>query len=146
MELNEILVNKLIELNYKISFAEINNDIFTEYKETNKLFNITGKDEKPHFSGHILYKTSFEAKKGKYILDLGYVGEIAEVTLNGKNIGSRVIPPYTFDISDAVKDGENELLIEVTNTNVFLLRDRFSAYMRIEPSGLLGPVKLLSKE
>ena len=79
----------------------------------------------------------------KYLLDLGYVGEIAEVTLNGKNIGSRVIPPYTFDISEAVRDGENELLIEVTNTNVFLLRDRLSAYMRIEPSGLLGPVKLI---
>ena len=71
------------------------------------------------------------------------MGEIAEVTLNGKNIGSRVIPPYTFDISKAVKDGENELLIEVTTTTVFLLRDRFSAYMRIEPSGLLGPVKLI---
>ena len=139
----EVKAEKELSLNYKISYAKINDDAFTDYKETDKLFNITGKDEMPRFSGHILYKTIFEAKKGNYLLDLGYVGEVAKVTLNGKDLGSKVIPPYTFDIKEAVRDGENELLIEVTNTNVFLLRDRFSAYMRIEPSGLLGPVKLI---
>ena len=134
-----------LSLNYKISLAEINSENFEFYKETDKLFNITGRGEKTHFSGHILYDTVFNAKKGKYILDLGYVGEIAEVTLNGKNLGARVIPPYSFDISEALKEGENHLLIKVTNSNVFKERDMISSFMRIEPSGLLGPVKLKEK-
>ncbi len=141
-EMPEAKREEKLSLNYRISLAEINEDKFIDYAKTEKLFNITGRNEKPRFSGHILYKTSFSAKKGKYLLDLGYVGEIAEITLNGKNLGSRIMPPYTFDISEAVIDGENELLVEVTNTNVFLLRDNLSSFMRIEPSGLLGPVTL----
>ena len=42
-------------------------------------------------------------------------------------------------------DGENELIIEVTNTLVYQQHDGLSAYVAIGPSGLCGPVTLLKK-
>ena len=78
----------------------------------------------------------------KYILDLGYVGETAEVSLNGENIGIKIAPPYRFDISEYVKDGTNELCITVTNHLGFEVRDKFSRFLKFEPSGLIGPVKI----
>ena len=138
----ESISEEELKLNYRISLAEFNSEEYVPYKETDKLFNITGRGEKTRFSGHIKYETSFTAEEGRYLLDLGEVGEIAEVKLNGIDVGVKVIPPYNFDISKAVKQGENTLEIIVTNSNVFALRDRFSIYMRIEPSGLLGPVKI----
>ena len=137
---------KMLSLSWKVSLAEQGNEKFKFYKETDKLFNVTGRNELPEFSGHIKYEANFFAEKGSYVLDLGYVGEIAEINVNGKNLGSRVYPPYAFDISEALINGDNKLEITVTNSNVFALKDQFSGYIRIEPSGLLGPLKLVQYE
>ena len=131
---------------WKISTAEPGNEEFKPYKNTKSLFNITGRSELPDFSGHIKYEASFSCEKGKVMLDLGYVGEIAEVKLNGKDAGAKTFPPYVFDISDYIENGENKIEITVTNSNVFDLKDQFSGYIRIEPSGMLGPVKLKKYE
>jgi hypothetical protein len=48
-------------------------------------------------------------------LDLGKVGDIAEVKVNGKAAGITWAPPYRVDISDAVKAGANRLEVAVTN-------------------------------
>lgn len=133
---------KELAASYRISLKAYDEASFAPYIETEKLFNITGKDEKPRFSGHMLYETEISCEGDEKVLDLGAVGETAKVTLNGVDLGAKIISPYSFDISSAVKKGENALKIEVTNTNVFALRDMFSQYLRIEPSGLLGPVKL----
>ena len=42
-------------------------------------------------------------RDGKYILDLGAVGEVAKLKVNGASVGVRVIPPYAFDITDYIK-------------------------------------------
>ena len=76
-------------------------------------------------------------------LDLGEVGETAEVTLNGQRVGVKIVPPYTFDISEFVRDGRNELTIDVTNTLVYRMHDRLSVYHAMAASGLIGPVRLL---
>lgn len=136
----------MLSLSWKVSLAEQGSEKFKFYKETDKLFNVTGRNELPEFSGHIKYEANFFAEKGSYVLDLGYVGEIAEINVNGKNLGSRVYPPYAFDISEALINGDNKLEITVTNSNVFALKDQFSGYIRIEPSGLLGPLKLVQYE
>ena len=46
-----------------------------------------------YYSGHAIYRTKFQAKKGKRILDLGKVAIMAEVTLNGKPLGTLWKPP-----------------------------------------------------
>ena len=114
---------------------------FKPYKTTRILANMTGRSDLPYFSGNMKYKTVFNSDNCEFnILDLGYVGETAEVTLNGTNIGVRLFPPYEFDMSGVLKQGENELEILVTNSYGYHMRDVFSKWMMFEPSGLIGPV------
>ena len=116
---------------------------YRHYKTTAELENITGPDALHSFSGNIRYTASVKLERKKeMILDLGEVGSTAEVSLNGKSVGVRVYPPYRFDISDAVIDGDNSLEIIVTNTCVFAERDNFSRYLPIRASGIMGPISL----
>jgi len=134
---------------FRISTAERNWEEFHFYKETDKLFNLTGAKELPRFSGHIRYEGEFNWDKTehvKYLLDLGQVGEIAELYLNGVNVGKKLFPPYRFEISEALKQGTNHLMVEVTNHNGYAVRDDFSRFMMFEPSGLLGPIVISGRE
>ncbi|HUZ46234.1 MAG TPA: glycosyl hydrolase [Terriglobia bacterium] len=74
-----------------------------------------------HFSGTGRYALDFDVP-GRYVgadletlLDLGTVGNVAEVTLNGKPVGVAWIKPYRLDITQALKSGSNHLEILVTN-------------------------------
>jgi len=70
-----------------------------------------------HFSGTATYVKDFEysAAGRQVFLDLGTVNVIAEVTLNGKNLGILWKPPFKVEITDAIKAGSNHLEIEITN-------------------------------
>jgi len=48
-------------------------------------------------------------------LDLGRVQVIAEVRLNGKDLGILWKAPFRIDVTDAAKPGDNELEVRVTN-------------------------------
>ena len=116
---------------------------FQFYKTTDTLFNVTGRDALPRFSGNMQYRTKFSLEEeGAYSLNLGYVGEAVTVYVNGQAAGEAILPPYDFDISALVHQGENTLCVTVSNTNVFDRRDGFSKYLLLEPSGLLGPLTL----
>ena len=78
----------------------------------------------------------------RLLLDLGCVGETAQVFLNGVDCGVRIQAPYCFDISRAVQVGENRLTVQVTNNRGYLERDMFSRFLPLAPVGLLGPVTL----
>ena len=134
-----------LNISFDISIAKENDKDFRYYKTTDKLSSLTGKDGLPHFSGHAKYKGSFSVKKESgYVLDLGNVGEIAELDINGKALGVKLIPPYVFDISSAVRPGSNEITVTTTSHSGYEKRDGFSRYMLFEPSGLLGPITLKS--
>jgi hypothetical protein len=78
-------------------------------------------DEIKHFSGTATYATRFtldadRVATGKRVsLDLGDVQVMAQVKLNGKELGLLWKPPYRVDVTDAVRAGENELEGRVTN-------------------------------
>ena len=114
---------------------------YRTYKTVSELRSISAPDEMPGFTGNMRYtaKVQLDPEKHK-MLDLGAVGQTAEVRLNGKYVGTRLFAPYRFDISEYVKAGENLLEITVANTCVYEQSDKFSRYMLIKPSGLLGPV------
>jgi phage pi2 protein 07 len=141
-----------------------------------------------YFSGTAVYKKVFSLpqnlyrKDKRYILNLGDVKVIAEVMLNGRNLGTLWKAPYEVDATEAIRPGENELLLKVTNLWVnrmigdeflpedskrnpdgtlerwpdWLLAGKKSPTGRftfttwrlwskndpLQPSGLLGPVKL----
>lgn len=93
---------------------------------------------KEHYSGTFTYLQTIELTKEqlsrKAVLDLGDAFELAEVWVNGRAAGVRMWKPYTFDISSLLKEGDNELRIDVTNS----LANRYDKVTL--PSGLLGPV------
>ena len=120
--------------------------IFAPFRSTDTLFNITGRNGLPRFSGHMQYETTFTMDAPlshmRVMLDLGVVGESASLLVNGVDIGDAIIPPYRFDITDALKAGQNSVVVEVTNHYGWAMRDGFSRYLSFEPSGLLGPVTI----
>ena len=127
---------------YNISLAEEAGE-YVPYIVTDKLSSITGREHNPRFSGNIRYETKINLKKSdRIMLDLGYVGEATEVKLNGELVGTRIAPPYVFDITEFAKDGENTLDIVVSNHLGHNRRDYLSIYLAFEPSGLIGPVKI----
>lgn len=102
----------------------------------------------PRFSGTIRYRCRFEAPSssvGRAVLDVGEAHETVEAWLNGTRLGLRIVPPYRFEAGTAVVAGANELVVEVTNTLVHSHGDNgLDRAMPVDPSGLLGPVRLLA--
>ena len=72
-----------------------------------------------YYSGTASYQTKFiykpTATPTKTWLDLGKVAVMAEVKLNGKDLGILWKPPYRVDVTDALQPGENTLEIKVVN-------------------------------
>ncbi|MCF7731384.1 MAG: hypothetical protein K9N23_06845 [Akkermansiaceae bacterium] len=75
-----------------------------------------------YFSGTATYRKVFDLPKStsdshqsSILLDLGRVEVIAEVKLNGKDLGILWKPPFRVDISEAVRPGANQLEVRVTN-------------------------------
>jgi hypothetical protein len=117
-----------------------------------------------YFSGTASYNSFFELsavnEDDRAFLDLGSVANLAEVRINGKNMGVLWKPPFIIEVSDVMKPGRNELSIAVTNTwhnrivgdsdlpedsriSWLLFKDtRLGPEEDLEPSGLLGPVIL----
>ncbi len=97
------------------------------------------------YSGTVVYKTSFDMPVSSFthwFLNLGEIGEIAEVSLNGKSIGCSICPPYQYMFMEILLQKHNELVISVTNTLGNQVHDRFRAQHHIS-SGLIGPVMLV---
>lgn len=122
-------------------------------------------DKIKYFSGTAVYTTQFEFrgnKKGRIWLDVGKVANLAEVYVNGKACGVAWTAPYRADVTDALRNGINELKIEVTNTwanrlmgDMALPEDKRVTWTTaplwlkgkpLLPAGLLGPVKLLLQQ
>jgi hypothetical protein len=72
-----------------------------------------------HFSGTATYRKTFDSPltthHSRLFLDLGAVHNLAEVILNGKNLGILWKQPFRVEVTDAMKEGANELEIRVTN-------------------------------
>lgn len=47
--------------------------------------------------------------------DLGSARDVLEVTVNRQSLGTLWKPPYQVDVTSALKSGENQLEIKVTN-------------------------------
>lgn len=99
----------------------------------------------PEFSGKIEYRAEIDVKAGKKTyLKLGNVGETAEVYLNGKNCGIVICNPFVFDITNAVKEGKNDLYVKVYTTLANDQRDPISMFVPLAPTGISGEVEILS--
>jgi hypothetical protein len=119
-----------------------------------------------YFSGSGTYTKTIHAKaawftKGAHVwLDLGGVKNLAEVTVNGKALGTVWHAPYRVDATSALKPGANQVSIKVTNAWVnrligdqqpnatvkytFTTVKPYKANSPLLASGLLGPVTVYS--
>ena len=144
-EKRELIPDKKAELSFKIELAPYTDmNGYETYKEnvpSDELPDITDTKNKPDFSGKIRYSCKFEAPEGVRGIDLGEVGQVSHLYCNGKDCGVRICPPYSYDLTDALKNGENEIVIEVSNTLANAVRDRFSAFLAIPRSGLFGKIR-----
>lgn len=95
-------------------------DSQVELSELKPLQELPISEEAKAYSGTMTYRTTFNMgkinKKECYQLDLGRVEQIAQITLNGKQLPSIWTYPYKVDVTGLLKKGENTLQIEVTNT------------------------------
>lgn len=78
-------------------------------------------DEVRHFSGTATYRkkvsipSKFVGDDYSLELDLGSVRVIAEVIVNGQNLGILWKAPFRVSLENVVKTGENEIEVRVTN-------------------------------
>lgn len=119
-----------------------------------------------YFSGTTSYKatmhiTKLPNKNEALWLDLGKVGDVAQVFVNGQEVSTLWYSPKQVDISAYVKQDENALEVKVANLWVNrLIGDKqpganpvtwtaaptFKPDAELRPSGLIGPVTLVTKE
>jgi hypothetical protein len=117
-------------------------------------------DRIKYYSGTAFYINSFMLDKlpdhEKVVIDLGDFTAMAKVTVNGEYAGGLWTPPHQLDISDLVREGKNELKIEVVNTwvnriigdmqlpeeerEIWMPTNPFDAESPLQRSGLFGPV------
>jgi hypothetical protein len=155
-----------LEGSWKVSFQEGRGaPKETELTELKSLTENTDKGIK-YFSGTATYHKSFSINNlvdgAQYSIDLGEVKQIAEVIINGKNMGILWKTPFMLDITEALQEGENKLEIKVTNSWVnrmigdaqpdaatkitFATMPFYRADSELHPSGLLGAVRILEKK
>jgi hypothetical protein len=120
----------------------------------------------PQFWGAAVYTTRFTStfKPGASLtLDLGQVLYSAHVWVNGLDLGSRAWRPFTWDVTDYLQPGDNQIVVEVRNTPAnelsgdpvrlaqvqalgWLTGSYYSTYSpfdtQMTPSGLIGPVQI----
>ncbi|MCC7497362.1 MAG: hypothetical protein IT160_07280 [Bryobacterales bacterium] len=117
-----------------------------------------------YYSGAATYSVTFQAPTAASNtvaeLDLGTLHNLAEVSLNGHNLGVLWKPPFRTDITGLLNPGVNRLEVKVVNlwpnrmigdaslpagrrfTRTNMLR--YTANSPLLPSGLLGPVRIVS--
>lgn len=100
----------------------------------------------PTFCGRIRYEFTLPRREDTVVvLDLGVVGETAELWINNTYVGAAITNPYQFEITQLLREEENHIRIEVINNQAYRLRDEFSSYLPLPQSGMMGPVVLRTK-
>jgi alpha-L-rhamnosidase len=123
-------------------------------------------DDLRYFSGTATYSKTVDVPTDDFApgaslwLELGDVENLAEVIVNGKDLGILWKTPFKVDVTGALRPGSNEIRIKVTNLWVNrMIGDQqpwslkkyafadftpYKADSPLLPSGLLGPVHLVS--
>ena len=162
-ELKEVHVNT-INTPWQVTFQEKRGAPASA--QFDKLINLADSNVEgiKFFSGVATYTNSIDVTEEQLnaeqlLLDLGQVGVMAEVTVNGKNLGVYWKNPYRIAIKDALQVGKNNIEVKVTNLWINRLigdsmpgvteKVTWSQYpfynpnSAMSPSGLIGPVNLL---
>ncbi len=97
------------------------------------------------YSGAVCYGKTFELGESvpdSAVLDLGELVSSARVTVNGAYAGTRLAPPFRFDIAPLLKSGTNTVEVRVANTSANFYLTTPTTYGGSTVSGLIGPVRI----
>ncbi|MHC6119304.1 hypothetical protein ACYT32_03240 [Companilactobacillus sp. FL22-3] len=97
-------------------------------------------DEYCNFAGTVSYSTKINISKNKAIIYLKDVSGLLTISVNGKQVGSRIGTPYVYDISSYIKKGINDITITWTSSLGRYQRDYLSQYLVLGPLGITGDV------
>ena len=132
-------------------------------REWKALASLTESDEPAvkYFSGTATYKNSFKLSRKNLpvalSIDLGQVGQMADVYINGEHVAFLWKAPYKATFEGGLKPGKNTIEVKVVNTWVNrLIGDAqpgveghsftpvpfYQADSPLLPAGLMGPVRL----
>jgi len=107
-------------------------------------------EEQPRFSGYVRYDNTFTAEEGEQIvLEITDAYEGVEVFVNDRSLGIQIVPPYRYNISQALVEGVNKIRIEVATTLERELADAVdicgNTHPPKYPTGITGTVTLWRK-
>jgi hypothetical protein len=119
------------------------------------LFDWKTNDQLKYSQKEGIYTSTFKVDRlvpnTSYYIDLGKVYFSADLTVNGKFVGSKIYTPFIFNISDYIITGVNEIRINVTPTqlNGFIGEANNGQRLYREfknkelmSQGLIGPVRV----
>jgi len=84
----------------------------------NTLTNLQKLDSTKDFAGTITYNKTIQLNNtsSKTYITLGHIYDVSELQVNGQLIGARWYGNHLYDITNAVKKGDNEISIKITTT------------------------------
>ncbi|MDR2840444.1 MAG: discoidin domain-containing protein [Paludibacter sp.] len=152
-----------ISNNWKVKFS---NDLSTDF-DSLLLWNDNTDKQIKYFSGTATYSKTFtinNLEQGKYHIEFDEIYNLATVKINGIECGTLWTKPYILEISQALRNGENHIEIQVTNTwaNRLMGNENFDAethdsqtwtnarYRLAEknlvPAGLKGNIRIMREQ
>ena len=125
------------------------------------LFDLKDCETYQHFCGTIIYRKNIHfdkdvARDVSTILDLGLVEGVSEVFVNGRSVGVQYFGRRIYDLSPALREGDNDLEVRVVTTmgnylktlsreenpTTWIYVNHPRRDQPLQPMGLIGPVKL----
>lgn len=104
-----------------------------------ELPNLNGADYYPGFVGTYRYEGDFSCsiqKNCDYSLYFPEASDSLRLWVNGEDMGYLTGFPGSVNITEAIKEGSNRLVIDVTNTLVWERKDGASTHLQIPPTGI----------
>ena len=97
------------------------------------------------YSGGAWYRKNIHLEKNngdKVYLNLGQVVSTAEVWINKQKAGLKLTPPWRFDITEYIKEGDNQIEILLYNTAANYYLSVPTMYRGSTKAGLLGTASI----
>ena len=103
------------------------------------------------FAGTAIYTKTITLENDQYVcIDLGDVQGVAELSVNGENLGTKWYGDYAFDAREVLKKGTNHLSVKVTTITGNYLKtqkdnavaQKWTAKQDFYPMGMMGKVRI----
>lgn len=120
-------------------WGEKNFEPYAVLESEDLLPNLNGPEYEPGFTGTYRYRgefTLFPEKGKRYFLQFQEVSDTLFLTINGCGVGYQGIFPGRMEVTGWLREGVNEIRLDITTTLVWSRKDGASTHLQIPASGL----------